>query len=76
MDHLTTQLPGVELATQEYLAANRELNSRTDLAPVQYERLNKQIVYEYRLRCAQERKFALAQMRADYNLLRTSGEYL
>ena len=76
MDHPTTQAPGVELLTQEYLAANRELNSRTHLAPVHYERLNKQIVYEYRLRCAQERKIALTQMRADYNPLRTSGEHL
>jgi hypothetical protein len=68
-------VPGVELLIQEYLAANRELNSRTDLTPLQYERLKKQILYEYRLRCAQERKIVLAQMRADLKFLRPSGEH-
>jgi hypothetical protein len=72
MDH-PAQFRGVELVTQQYLATKRALNSRDDLAPVQYERLKKEIVDAYKLRCTQERKIALAQMRADYVLLRRSN---
>jgi len=65
--------PGVELITQEYLAARRQVISRDDLTQDQHERLKKELVYEYRPRCTQEWKIAVAQMRADHDLLRTSS---
>jgi hypothetical protein len=38
MDH-PIQAPGMELITQEYLAARRQLRLRTDLTLAQHERL-------------------------------------
>jgi hypothetical protein len=64
MDH-PIQAPGVELITQEYLAASRQLRSRTDLTLAQHERLKKELADEHWLHCAQEWKSVLAQMRAD-----------
>jgi len=51
MDH-PIRAPGVELITQEYLAASRQLRSRTDLTPDQHEKLKQELAYEHRLRCA------------------------
>jgi len=59
------QAPGVEMITQEYLAARLELRSRTDLTSGQHERLENELVDEHGLRCAQEWKSVLAQVRAD-----------
>jgi hypothetical protein len=64
MDH-PIQAPGVELITEEYLVASRQLRSRTDLTLAQHERLKKELADEHGLRCAQEWKSVLAQMRAD-----------
>ena len=57
--------PGVELITQEYLAACRVLRSRDDLTPAQHARLKNELADEHWLRCAQEWKSVLAQMRTD-----------
>jgi hypothetical protein len=70
MDH-PIQAPGVELITQEYLAACRELRSRTDLTLAQHVRMKQELAYEHRLRCAKEWKSVLAQIRDDQDL-RTS----
>jgi hypothetical protein len=59
------QAPGVELITQEYLAASRQLRSRTDLTAAQRERLENELADEHRLQCAQEWKSVSAQMRSD-----------
>ena len=59
------QAPGVELITQEYLAARRQLPRRTDLTAAQRERLENELADEHRLRCAQEWKGVSAQMRSD-----------
>jgi hypothetical protein len=64
MDH-PIQAPGVELITEEYLAASRQLRSRTDLTLAQHERLKKELAAEHALRCAQVWKSVSAQMRAD-----------
>jgi hypothetical protein len=64
MDH-PIQAPGVEMITQEYLAASRQLRLRTDLTAAQRERLNDDLAGEHELRCAQEWKCVSAQMRAD-----------
>jgi hypothetical protein len=71
MDH-PIRAPGVELITQEYLAASRQLRSRTDLTPDQHEKLKQELAYEHRLRCAKEWKSVLAQIH-DQDLLRTSN---
>jgi hypothetical protein len=57
--------PGVEMITQEYLAASLELRSRTDLTVAQRERLKGDLADEHKLQCAQEWKSVSAQMRAD-----------
>ena len=57
--------PGVEMITQEYLVASLELRSRTDLTAAQLERLKADLADEHGLRCAQEWKSIVAQMRAD-----------
>jgi hypothetical protein len=57
--------PGVEMITQEYLAASLELRSRTDLTVAQRERLKDDLADEHQLHCAQEWKSVSAQMRAD-----------
>jgi hypothetical protein len=57
--------PGVQMITQEYLAASLEVRSRTDLTAAQLERLNADLADEHGLRCAQEWKSVSAQMRAD-----------
>jgi hypothetical protein len=57
--------PGVEMITQEYLAASLELRSRTDLTVAQLARLKDDLADEHELRCAQEWKSVSAQMRAD-----------
>lgn len=57
--------PGVEMITQEYLAASLALRSRTDLTAAQRERLNDDLADEHGLRCTQEWKSVSAQMRAD-----------
>lgn len=72
MDH-TLQAPGVELITQEYLAARRELRSKTDLSPTQRERLREELADELRLRCATEWKIVVAQLQDDRDLLSTSN---
>ena len=41
--------PGVEMITQEYLAASLELRSRTDLTAAQRERLNDDLADEHGL---------------------------
>ena len=64
MDH-PFPTPGVQLITQENLAACRVLRSRDDLTPAQHARLKKELADEHELRCAQEWKSVLAQMRAD-----------
>jgi hypothetical protein len=64
MDH-PFPTPGVQLITQEYLAACRRLRSRDDLTPAQHARLKKELADEHELRCAQEWKSVLAQMRTD-----------
>jgi hypothetical protein len=46
--------PGVEMITQEYLAASLELRSRTDLTVAQRERLKDDLADEHQLHCAQE----------------------
>jgi hypothetical protein len=69
--HVAT--PSVELLTQEYLAARRELRSRSDLTPAQHERLREDLADEHRRRCTQEWKIVLAQLRADHSLLTTSS---
>jgi hypothetical protein len=71
MDH-PIQAPGVEMITQEYLAARRQLRWRTDLTLAQHESLKKELADEHWLRCAQEWKSVLAQIRDDKDLLRTS----
>jgi hypothetical protein len=63
----------VELLTQEYLAACRQLRSRPDLTRAQHERLHEELSDEHRRRCAQEWKVVVTQLRADHNLLRTPG---
>jgi hypothetical protein len=70
MDH-TLQAPGVDLITQEYLAARRELRSRTDLAPTQREKLKEELADEHRLRCATEWKIVVHQLQDDRDLLDT-----
>lgn len=66
-----TFLPaGVELLIQDYLAARRELHSRTDLAPTQREILMEELVDEHRLRSASEWEIVLAQLHDDQDLLR------
>jgi hypothetical protein len=72
MDH-TLLPPGVDLVTQEYLAARRELRSRTDLALTQRERLKEELADEHRLRLAKEWKIVLAQLDDDRDLLGTSN---
>jgi hypothetical protein len=72
MDH-PIQAPGVELITQEYLVARRELRARTDLAPSHWERLKEELADEHRLRCAAEWKIVLAQLDDDRDLLSTSN---
>jgi hypothetical protein len=72
MDH-PIQSPGVELITQEYLAASRELRWRTDLTLAQHVRLTQELAYEHRLRCAKEWRSVLAQIHDDGDLLRTSN---
>jgi hypothetical protein len=67
MDH-PFQALGVELITEEYLVASRQLRSRTDLTLAQHERLKKELADEHGLRCAQEWKSVSAQMRADQDL--------
>lgn len=67
MDH-PFQAPGVELITQEYLAARRQLRSRTNLTPAQHVRREKELAEEHGLRCTQEWKSVLAQMRADQEI--------
>ena len=57
--------PGVELITQEYLAASLDLRSRTDLTVIQRERLKDELADEHLFHCAQEWKSVSAQMRAD-----------
>jgi hypothetical protein len=57
--------PGVEMITQEYLAASLELRSRTDLTVAQRERLKDDLADEHQLHCAEEWKSVSAQMRAD-----------
>jgi hypothetical protein len=41
--------PGVELITQEYLAACRVLRSRDDLTPAQHARLKNELAEEHEL---------------------------
>ena len=67
MDH-PFPAPGVELITQEYLAACHVLRSRDDLTPAQHARLKNELADEHELRCAQEWKSVLAQDRADQEL--------
>ena len=64
MDH-PFPAPGVQLITQEYLAACRVLRSRDDLTAAQHARLKNELADEHELRCAQEWKSVLAQMRTD-----------
>ena len=72
MDH-TLLPPGVELIIQDYLAARRELHSRTDLVPTQREILMEELLDEHRLRRASEWEIVLAQLRDDRDLLGTSN---
>lgn len=67
MDH-PFPAPGVELITQEYLAASRQLRLRTDLTLAQHVRLKKELADEHWIRCAQEWKSVLSQDRADQEL--------
>jgi hypothetical protein len=67
MDH-PFPAPGVELITQEYLAACRVLRSRDDLTPAQHARLKNELADEHEIRCAQEWKSVLTQDRADQEL--------
>jgi hypothetical protein len=67
MDH-PFPAPGVELITQEYLAACRVLRSRTDLTPAQHARLKNELADEHGLRCSQAWKSVLTQNRADQEL--------
>ena len=62
------QAPGVDLMTQDYLAARRELSSRRDLAQAQRERLMKELSDEHRLNCTIEWKSVVAQMLTDQQL--------
>ena len=71
MEHLFPT-PGVEMITQEYLAACRQLRSRTDLTVAQRERLKDDLADEHQLHCAQEWKSVSAQMRADQEAGRLS----
>jgi hypothetical protein len=67
MDH-PFPAPGVELITQEYLAASRQLRLRTDLTLAQHVRLKKELADEHWICCAQEWKSVLSQDRADQEL--------
>jgi hypothetical protein len=73
MDHLF-QEPGVDLITQEYLAACRELWLRTDLTFAQHVRLTQELIDEHWLRCAKEWKSVLAQIRDNQACSTTLGE--
>jgi hypothetical protein len=64
--------PGVELITQEYLAARLALRLRTDLTPAQRQRLEDEMTNEHGLRCAAEWKSVRAQMREDQEVRRRS----
>ena len=72
MDHLSTRPTGLELVTQEYLAARRELRSRIDLTSTQRKRLETELATEHGLRCAQEWKCLCAQMHDDQEAGRPS----
>jgi hypothetical protein len=65
-----TWAAGVNLLTQEYLAACAELRSRIDLIQTQHRSLKKDLADEHRLRCAQEWKAVKAQLRADNEMAR------
>ena len=72
VDHLARP-PGVDLVTQEYLSACRQLRCRSDLTLVQHERLQKDLDDEHRRRCATEWKILGDQLRADHFVLGTSN---
>jgi hypothetical protein len=71
--HHLARPPGVDLITQEYLAACRQLRSRSDLTLAQHERMREDLADEHRHRCAQEWKIVGDQLRADHFVLRTSN---
>jgi hypothetical protein len=73
VDNQFARPPGVDLITQEYLAACRQLRSRSELTLAQQERMREDLSDEHWHRCAQEWKIVGEQLREDNVILSTSN---
>jgi hypothetical protein len=60
-------LAGLELVRQDYLASLSELRSDGALTEPEQNHLRRELTVEHRVRCAQEWKAIIIQLRADHN---------
>jgi len=70
-------LAALELVHQDYLATLSELRSDASLTEQERNLLRRELSVEHRVRCAQEWKAVIIQLRADHNVRvrRTSENY-
>ena len=61
-------LAGLDLVHEDYLATLSELRSEDSLAELERNLLRRELAVEHRVRCSQEWKAVVFQLRADHNV--------